>query len=237
MLIFYNQQVKHRDEIKRRTEELNDRNDEVQKAAQRYLTQQLNLQILTRVCACESQDLLQTIQNLVELDAKTLQVDRVSIWRFNDTRTKLVCQDMYQLTFNRHTAGFEIAVSDYPEYFNAINTYDVVAANDAQEDDRMIELCDSYLKPNNIVSMMDAPIFLYGKLEGVVCHENVSNERIWLPDEQTFALAVANLATLTFERYQHQLLLSVLDETTQFMADEPIRGGENDSQMQEKLTK
>jgi GAF domain-containing protein len=42
---------------------------------------------------------------------------------------------------------------------------------------------------------MDAPLHVSGEMEGVVCHEHVGGAREWMPDEQLFAIAIANLVS------------------------------------------
>jgi PAS domain S-box-containing protein len=47
--------------------------------------------------------------------------------------------------------------------------------------------------------MLDAPIWLHGKMVGVVCHEQVGPERKWTSEEQSFAAAISDLVSLAME--------------------------------------
>ncbi len=77
-----------------------------------------------------------------------------------------------------------------------------IAAHDAHRDPRTSEFSESYLRPNSISSMLDAPIWLEGKMVGVVCNEHVGPSRVWTPEEERFAASVADFASLTLEAHQ-----------------------------------
>ena len=51
---------------------------------------------------------------------------------------------------------------------------------------------------------MDAPIHVSGRLYGVVCHEHVGPPRKWMPDEQLFAIAIANLVSQAISLRENQ---------------------------------
>ena len=55
----------------------------------------------------------------------------------------------------------------------ALATSSIIAADDAHEDQRTNEFGGHYLRPFGITSMMDVPIYLLGRLDGVIGHEHV----------------------------------------------------------------
>ena len=142
------------------------------------------------------EDVVATIRNLTETDARTLGVARVSVWRYNPERTSIRCVDLYELEADRHSAGIELPAESYPVYFQALKGMDVIAAHDAHSDPRTSEFSENYLRPLGINSMLDAPIHLGGAAEGVLCHEHIGPLRRWTADEETFAIAVANRVSL-----------------------------------------
>jgi two-component system cell cycle sensor histidine kinase/response regulator CckA len=64
----------------------------------------------------------------------------------------------------------------------------------------MKAFADDYLRPIGIGAMLDVPTTVGGVRDGVLCHEHVGGPRRWTEDEQTFAVAVGNLVSLTLER-------------------------------------
>jgi GAF domain-containing protein len=51
---------------------------------------------------------------------------------------------------------------------------------------------------------MDAPIHVDGRKDGIVCHEHIGPPRSWTPDEQLFAIAIANLVAQAISQWQRQ---------------------------------
>ncbi|MFZ1947074.1 MAG: PAS domain S-box protein [bacterium] len=139
------------------------------------------------------------VRQIIESDAKAMQVERVSVWLFNQGGTAIACDDLYELTRGTHQKGGSIEASRYPRYFEALRESRTIAAADAWSDDRTCEFAEGYLKPQGITSMLDAPVWLHGGIVGIVCHEHVGPKREWLPEEQDFAASIADMISLAME--------------------------------------
>ena len=137
-------------------------------------------------------ELEEAYKAVLKIVSETLDVERVSIWRFNDDRNELECMSLYTLSENTYTGPASLPVEQFPEYIRALDTLRVLDAHDAETDIRTSEFRDGYLRPNRIRSMLDAPIRVHGKLWGVVCHENVGKKRYWRTDERSFAATVGD---------------------------------------------
>jgi signal transduction histidine kinase len=138
-------------------------------------------------------------QLATEAAAETLDVERVSVWLFNEERSILRCESLYELSIDRHSSGIELESSKYPRYFAALERGRSVVAHDANRDADTSEFSESYLTPLGITSMLDAPIRRAGRLVGVVCHEHIGPRRIWAADEQDFAASVGDFVSLALE--------------------------------------
>lgn len=125
--------------------------------------------------------------------AETLKVARASIWMLKDDNTKLVCSSLYEADRNTHSSGDVLLLADFPLYFREILTGHRLYARDVQNDSRTRELTDVYLKPHGITSLLDAGIFIEGKLVGVVCSEHIGPLRVWHQDEEAFVSTIAAL--------------------------------------------
>jgi len=174
--------------------------DEVLRANElRYLTQRNALIALTRETQPEILRIEDAFLRITETTAKTLGVERVSIWRFTEDPKGIECLDLYELSPDRHSAGFTLVASDYPSYFECIETMELIAADDALNDPGTCEFSDAYLVPLGIGSMMDVPVRLGNRVNHLLCCEHIGPMRQWTPDEKTFAVAVANLISLSLE--------------------------------------
>ena len=154
-----------------------------------------------------------TLQHITEMAARTLAVERVGIWRYTDDRTAIQCMDLYELSRDCHAAEMTIPVHSFPGYFDALVKSRIIAADDAHTDDRTAGFSAEYLSRIGISSLMDVPIYLFGRLEGVICHEHVGPPRRWTEDEQMFAVAVSNLVTLAYEQGERRRAEEQLEQS------------------------
>jgi diguanylate cyclase (GGDEF)-like protein/PAS domain S-box-containing protein len=170
-------------------------------------------------------DVEEALAHLTEVSAQVMRVGRASVWRFRNARSELVCSDLYELGSDKHTSGAVLRARETPRYFAALAEERSIAAADARRDPRTSEFVDGYLIPLGIGSMLDAPVFLQGKLVGVVCHEHLGPPRTWLPWEElvagTFAdfvgmvlgAAERNAQAAELERYKNELEARVAERT------------------------
>ena len=144
-------------------------------------------------------DLDFALRRIMKVDARTLVVERVNIWLFNEDRSELVCLRNYRRSKDRYEEGGRLSLKQYPAYFKALESSRIVAVNDARSDPRTCEFTASYLSTHGITSMIDVPIRLHGEIIGLICHEHVGPIREWAQDEQDFTGSMADMVSLAFE--------------------------------------
>jgi PAS domain S-box-containing protein len=159
---------------------------------------------LSRSTVWRQNGLTASLQEITAVTAQALDTARVSIWLFNDARTELICQDLFEAVDERHSQGMRLTAAEFPHYFAALAADRSIAAHDAHTDKRTAEFSECYLKPNNISSMLDAPIRALGRHIGVVCHEHIGAPREWSPEEETFAASVADFVAMAYEAEERQ---------------------------------
>jgi diguanylate cyclase (GGDEF)-like protein len=136
---------------------------------------------------------------ITEVAGRTLEIERTSVWLFDESHTNIRCHNLYRRSLRQHMAGASLEAGAYPAYFRALESGRAVAASDAHRDPRTIELAADYLTPLGIGAMLEAPIRHDGRLVGVVCHEHVGPARQWLLDEKSYAASIADLVTMTLD--------------------------------------
>ena len=144
-------------------------------------------------------DLHTALREITTTAAQTLEVNRCSVWLFDEERSVLRCADAYDAVAREHSSGAEMLAADHPDYFAAIIEGRCVAADDARTDPTTRGLVASYLKPLGITSMLDTPIRAGATVVGVVCHEHTGVSRHWALEEQSFASSVADLISTALE--------------------------------------
>ena len=145
-------------------------------------------------------DVEATMRRITESASSTLDVERVSLWFLDAGRTKIACRDLFVRATKEHSKGIELFAKDFPPYFRALETERTIAAHDAHTDPRTSCFSKPYLGPLGINSMLDVPIWVQGKMVGVVCHEHVGAKRKWDSDEETFAYLMSSFVALALER-------------------------------------
>lgn len=176
----------------------------------RYEKQRQALTALMQRGVFQAQSLEDARRGITRIVADAVQVERVSIWRFTPDRDAIVCQELFELTPQRHSSGPELNSRSYPDYFRALQEDDLVSADDALHDPRTREFADSYLKPLQITSMLDSRIHGVDGLEGVLCLEHVGPLRAWTRDERSFAVSVANLISLALAHWERREIMEQL---------------------------
>ncbi|WP_158454122.1 putative bifunctional diguanylate cyclase/phosphodiesterase [Octadecabacter temperatus] len=122
---------------------------------------------------------------------------------------------MYLAEDQKHQSGTILKEKDFPRYFDAFLKERVIAADDARVDLRTSEFADVYLKPNRIISMLDAQIRSAAGPKGVVCIETVDIFREWSPDEVAYAASVAELIGFFMDREERLQIHTQLEEVNE----------------------
>jgi len=191
------------------------RDDAQGERRERLLEQQAALASLTQSPVFHGDDLEETIRHVTGMAARLMRIERVSLWRYTEARTVIRCIDLYERAQDRHSAGAEIDARHHPAYFEALATSEAIVTDDAPTDPRTCELSRAYLAPFGITAMMDIPVYLYGRLEGVLCHEQVGPPIAWTAEERLFGIAVANLIALAIECHERKRAEGALRESEQ----------------------
>jgi K+-sensing histidine kinase KdpD len=178
------------------------------------------LENLSRLEVDERQSLERMFQQATKLIARTLTVDRVGIWLFAKDRTQLRCACQYWRSRDTYRSGDVIAQADFPTYFGALDDYRAIVADDACNHPLTSELRDSYLVPNKVTSLLDAPLVQHDVVVGVICHEHVGPQRTWTPTETGFVASVADLVALAMEQAAHIEARRALEEPARRAGEE-----------------
>ncbi|MEH2195051.1 MAG: ATP-binding protein [Nostoc sp.] len=159
------------------------------------------------------------LREIAETAAQTLLVKRVGVWLYNQERSKIECINLYDTSTKEHSFGNSLSQENYPAYFQALEEERTIAVDDARNDIRTQELSESYLSVLGITSVLDAPIWLEGRLVGVVCHEHIGDIRQWTLEEETFAGSIADFVTLAIEANERNIVQEALRQSeAQFRA-------------------
>lgn len=177
----------------------------------------------------ESTDVV--IKLIIEAAAKASQTNRVSYWKYKESR--IVCKNLYLLDTNSFGKKIIFKKEDFPIYFKSINSNTLLNAPDVFEKYEVSEFKADYFLNNNIKSLLDIPIFLNGELIGIVCFENTSIKVNWDNEDINFARTISDFISLAIAsqkrdeaekklKYKSDLLSAMAICTEKFLSSKDI---------------
>ncbi|AUC83706.1 Fis family transcriptional regulator [Lacinutrix sp. Bg11-31] len=147
-----------------------------------------------------------TFNKITHLAAKTLDVERVSIWSFNKDKSELYCEKLYLLKNKKYEIGGVLKQIENPKYFQALESKQAVLVSNAEKDSITKRLAKEYLIPNNIKSLMDVVINSANGHYGIVCFEHVGDDlRDWSVEDQAFSTSIASIVSLMVESTERKV--------------------------------
>ncbi len=158
--------------------------------------------VLLDLARSNKSDLTKSLKRICSLAASTLEVARVSYWTLREHDAGLECELLYLRSaqcVDEKAKGIRLPVSSCPAYFEALGERRPFVANRVLEHPATHGLVDSYLRPLGITSMLDAPVWLGGKVVGVLCHEHTGPARDWSAEEIDFVSGLATMVSLALE--------------------------------------
>ncbi|MDR7193591.1 putative bifunctional diguanylate cyclase/phosphodiesterase [Luteimonas terrae] len=144
------------------------------------------------------------IAAICQTAASALQIERVSVWRYDAGERVLRCLHAYDAIAGQGIAPDALETlpldeDDYIASFDDVRTLEVaVFERDAWMARSHLALRD-YLQRHRIHGVLDAPAFVGGALQGMVCHESLAGARIWSRAETTFAASMGDYVAMAFE--------------------------------------
>ena len=152
---------------------------------------------------------------ICETIAKTVGITRVSIWFFEENDV-LLRKCLYEVDKEVDSnEQVRIYRRDNPAYFNALTNEPYVLASDARSDERTSAFTESYLKPFDIFSLLDCPIFMDQHPVGVICCENQFNVKRWNTEDVLFVQSFADVIAMNYKNQRIGLLVDELKRTNE----------------------
>ncbi len=138
-------------------------------------------------------------RRITQLASNALKVNRVSLWKMGDEKSFLVPMCVYD-----HVYGFITTDKgtrpDYPgAYLLAIQNEPSLAVVDVLSDPRVEEMRECYYRPLNIRSIIDSKVVIGSNNWGLLCVENLHENRTWEQDEKNFVACMAVLISLAIQ--------------------------------------
>jgi PAS domain S-box-containing protein len=166
------------------------------------------------------------LKNILKEAGSSCAIDRVSYWSY--IPEGLRCNSMYYYQSDRYEKNFFLEKEKYPIYFKTIETGNQIVASNVYNNLITQELSLDYFPKNNIKSLLDTPIFINGKIIGILCFEKVETTTEWDNEDINFARSIADLIAIAIESqmrieaeqklvYKSDILQEITNNTEKFL--------------------
>lgn len=145
--------------------------------------------------------------------SQLFEIERVNAWLLNKNKDAIISIGEYDTRTKKFNKNTIIPSKDCPNYFKSIIKNKIILVENVYTNSITSELTDKYLRPNNIISLMDIPLRMNGELIGVLCLEKTGDtERVFSKDEQTFALGLGFLISSSLEARKRRAIQHDLEK-------------------------
>lgn len=141
------------------------------------------------------------VDKTTEVLGRTLGVDRVGVWLFNEDQTEIECRSLFVLESNSVTRGEILKEADYRPYFKALLEQRSIKVIDAKNNPITSCFREGYLLPQGISSMYDIPIWKAGRAIGVLCLEYKKIKSVWHEREERLITSIADFIAKIYEKF------------------------------------
>jgi PAS domain S-box-containing protein len=157
------------------------------------------------------------LEKITSSISRQLSVSRCSIWMYKARENKIICAKLYQQGKAAFESGSELSGRDYPGYFEAVSSEEIIVAKDAHTHVATREFSDGYLRSMKIESMLNVPFFNEGKIAGVISCEHQHEQKDWTDEDIEFLKSCADLITVTYNTAKINQMLSQLSDDQETM--------------------
>lgn len=159
---------------------------------------------LSQSTTLERDGMTAALVELVKAASECLEVARVGVWLADPAFERLECVVLVHQGVVSRRPGTVIDRSLYPAYFDFVSGARVLAAHDVSVHPATQELLQGYLGPLGITSLLDAPVRVFGRVVGIVCHEHLGPPRRWSDAEESFAAHLGDFVALAIEAVRRE---------------------------------
>lgn len=137
-------------------------------------------------------------EKITELLGEQLQIDRISVWLYNDDQSKLSCLDLYEKQQKAHLKNMTMNKQDYPITFDELisNRYLIIDKNSDQTQKK--DFWNHYIKPLGGKSLLICSVLFYGQVIGSLGFMHINHNHKWNSEEITFGCQLADQIGMVF---------------------------------------
>ena len=137
--------------------------------------------------------------SFTEAIAKTLKLERASIWLYSADRTNLTCLDRYDQRLQQHSHGDLIDTTDVLASFQPLDSESFLEVSNLRTNPVLHQLLTDGLLSSATRALLHLPIQIANRTVGFIQCEHAQAAHTWQADAKTFVAGVANLVAIVIE--------------------------------------
>jgi len=168
---------------------------------------------LSQISVSEENGILNFMYEFTSRVTDFLNIERINVWLLNKSQNAIYSIAEYDKRTNKFSHNSWVFEKDVPHYFEHLKKDKIILAPNIHTHSATFELSDNYAKEFDVISLMDIPLRLNGKLIGVICFEKTGKTpREFNEMEQTFAIAVSQLVVSHIENLNRRKIQAQLEK-------------------------
>ena len=161
------------------------------------------LEFLTKIIDDKTLSKRELLQEVCRSCSKLIpNANLVSLWVFNDTHTEIKSLINYDALSETFTEGVTLSKNDFPPYFDAIVTEQMICASDARKHSMTKCFNELYFVPYNIYSLLDFILHKDFNPTGIICCESKDKMVEWTELDIEHVSMVATMISF-FSEFTH----------------------------------
>ena len=132
------------------------------------------------------------IEEILRKIYKTINVHRLGVWYYGNDKDTLI-EDFTITAGGILTHGKILTRQTYPHFFYEIEKEELSVISKEDESDKFKYFLDQYLLPLGSSKFLGVPIWLDGKMIGLIFCENFEDAKIWDDADKNFLMSVGIL--------------------------------------------
>jgi two-component system, cell cycle sensor histidine kinase and response regulator CckA len=180
--------------------------------------------VLSELSVLNREDMRSVFAVIAQAGSLALSVRRVSLWRYDRSRSVMICPAAWQ---DGELIDEELVISreSCPLYWNALHSGRTLPVSDAVRDPAMVEIQKGYVQKYGIGAMLDSGIRVERGTFGIVCMEHIGTKRQWTVLEEQFVASLADRLGLAILFEEQRNLETQLQQAKKMEALGVMAGG------------
>ncbi|HMO18067.1 MAG TPA: PAS domain S-box protein [Oligoflexia bacterium] len=152
-----------------------------------------SLERMARILTPSNSDYRSAARIITEEISSTANIDRAGIWTFNENKTAITCDDLFEANKNIHGSGYQIPITQFPEYLSVVRSRRTHAITHIRDCAEIKGFADKYLIPKNVQSVISSALWHNDEMIGVIAGSIVGRPRAWSIEDKLYIASLSDI--------------------------------------------